>query len=44
MPSDYIILDISTDDYDVSINPIQVKGIEGIPTGNLEKYIFYPDD
>ncbi len=44
MPSDSIILDISADDYDVNINPIQVKGIEGIPTGNLDNYIFYPDD
>ena len=44
LPIDAVILDISADDYDVQINPIQVKGIEGIPTGNMDKYIFYPDD
>ncbi len=44
LPKDAVILDISADDYDTSIYPIQVKAIEGIPTGNLDKYIFEDDD
>jgi alanine dehydrogenase len=39
-----IILDLTADPYLTDINPIQVKAIEGIPTGTLDKYVFYPDD
>ncbi|NLW19630.1 MAG: hypothetical protein GXY81_08075 [Candidatus Cloacimonetes bacterium] len=44
LPPDSIIIDISADDYDVNMDPIQVKAIEGIPTGNLGRYILAPDD
>ncbi|MDD3143900.1 MAG: alanine dehydrogenase [Candidatus Cloacimonetes bacterium] len=44
LPENALIIDLSADDYDVNISPIQVKGIEGIPTGNLDKYLFYTDD
>jgi len=44
LPEDALIIDLSADDYDTNVSPIQVKGIEGIPTGNLDKYIFFPDD
>jgi|ADurb_Gel_02_Slu_FD_contig_41_458514_length_1927_multi_4_in_0_out_0_1 alanine dehydrogenase len=44
LPEDALIVDLSVDDYDVNISPIQVKGIEGIPTGNLDKYVFFPQD
>lgn len=44
LPEHAVIVDISADDYDVSIDPIQVKGIEGIPTGNLKQYVFDVDD
>lgn len=44
LPDHAVIIDISADDYDTSVNPIQVKGIEGIPTGNLKKYIIETDD
>jgi alanine dehydrogenase len=30
--------------YDCSIEPIEVKGIEGMPQGNLDQYVFMPDD
>ena len=30
--------------YDTRVNPIQVKAIEGIPTGTLDKYIFEIND
>ncbi|MFZ5967124.1 MAG: alanine dehydrogenase [Bacillota bacterium] len=38
-----IILDLTVDPYDTSVKPIQVKGIEGLPTGNLKKYVFEKD-
>ena len=44
LPEHAVIVDISADDYDTSVNPIQVKGIEGIPTGNLHRYLFETDD
>lgn len=44
LPEHAIILDLTADPYDESISPIQVKGIEGIPTGNLEKLVIETDD
>lgn len=44
LPEYAVILDICADPYDEKKEPIQVKAIEGIPTGNLEKYIFEVDD
>lgn len=39
-----IILDLTADPYLTDIEPVQVKAIEGIPTGNLDKTIIYPFD
>lgn len=39
-----VLLDLSVDPYDCTITPASVKGIEGIPQGNLDQYIFEPDD
>jgi alanine dehydrogenase len=44
MPEHSVILDLSVDPYDFQNKPYEVKGIEGIPQGNLDKYIFPPDD
>jgi len=44
MPSKSVILDLSVDPYDFRITPNEVKGIEGIPQGNLDQYVFAPDD
>ncbi len=44
LPEHAVILDLTADPYDFSLSPIQVKGIEGIPTGNLDQYVFYPRD
>lgn len=44
LPNHAIIVDITADPYNENIFPTQVKGIEGIPTGTLEKYIIEPDD
>jgi alanine dehydrogenase len=44
LPEHAVILDLSVDPYMEDIQPIQVKAIEGIPTGTLDKYVFYPQD
>lgn len=44
LPQDASILDLSVDPYDYSIDPPQTKGIEGVPEGDLDQYVFYPDD
>lgn len=44
MPRHAVLLDLSVDPYDCSKSPPLVKGIEGIPQGNLDQYIFRPDD
>lgn len=44
MPHHSVILDLSVDPYDFRNKPYEVKGIEGIPQGNLDQYIFAPDD
>lgn len=44
MPQNAVILDLSVDPYDFRHKPYEVKGIEGIPQGNLDQYIFSPDD
>lgn len=44
MPPHSVLLDLSVDPYDCLVNPPYVKGIEGIPQGNLDQYKFSPDD
>ncbi len=44
MPQHAVLLDLSVDPYDCSIENASVKGIEGIPQGNLDQYVFAPDD
>jgi alanine dehydrogenase len=39
-----VLLDLSVDPYDCELELRSVKGIEGIPQGNLDQYIFTPDD
>jgi alanine dehydrogenase len=39
-----VVLDATADPYVAESEPIQVKAIEGIPTGNLNQYEFPPDD
>ena len=41
---DAIIVDLCVDPYILDVEPKVVRGIEGIPQGNLDKYIFAPDD
>lgn len=44
LPHHAVMLDLSVDPYDFSIDPPEVKGIEGIPEGNLDQFVFAPDD
>jgi len=43
MKKDAVILDLTADPYDVSVEPMQVKAIEGLPTGTLDKFVFETD-
>ena len=44
LPPHAILLDLSVDPYLPDAHPPVVRGIEGIPRGNLDKYVFRPDD
>jgi alanine dehydrogenase len=44
VPQHAILVDLSVDPYDCTGLASQVKGIEGIPQGNLDRYVFPPDD
>lgn len=44
MPAEAVLLDLSVDPYDLSTQPPKVKGIEGMPEGDLDRFVFYPDD
>jgi alanine dehydrogenase len=40
LPEHAIILDLTADPYNFDVSPYQLKGIEGIPTGSLDEYVF----
>ena len=42
LPQHAVLVDLSVDPYDCDNG--SVKGLEGIPQGNLDQYIFAPDD
>jgi alanine dehydrogenase len=44
MPEHAVLVDLSVDPYNFEVDPPEVKGIEGIPQGNLDQYVFTPDD
>jgi alanine dehydrogenase len=44
MPQHAVLVDLSVDPYNCDGEPFYVKGIEGIPQGNLDQYVFAPDD
>lgn len=44
MPEHAILVDLSVDPYIPQADPPVVRGIEGIPKGNLDKYVFHPGD
>ncbi len=44
LPEHAVVLDLSVDPYECGTEITSIKGIEGIPQGNLDQYIFPPDD
>jgi len=44
LPAHSVITDLAVDPYLPNNDPPVVRGIEGIPQGNLDKYVFPPDD
>jgi len=44
LPKHAIVLDLCVDPYQHMGDQFHTKGIEGIPQGNLDQYVFAPDD
>jgi len=44
LPEHAVIADLAVDPYTPDAKPPIVRGVEGIPQGNLDQYIFMPDD
>ena len=44
LPEHTIVVDLSVDPYLPETDPPVVRGIEGIPKGDLDQYVFHPDD
>ncbi len=44
LPEHAVIVDLAVDPYTLDATPPVVRGIEGIPKGDLNQYIFMPDD
>lgn len=44
LPDHAVVTDLAVDPYTLNANPPVVRGIEGIPQGNLNKYVFSADD
>ena len=44
LPEHAVMLDLSVDPYDFGVNPPEVKGIEGMPEGTLDQWVFQPND
>jgi len=44
LPKHAVIVDLAVDPYTLDANPPVVRGVEGIPQGNLDQYVFPADD
>jgi alanine dehydrogenase len=44
LPQHAVVTDLAVDPYDFSISPPHVKGIEGMPQGSLDQFVFRADD
>jgi alanine dehydrogenase len=44
LPNHAVIVDLAVDPYTLDANPPVVRGIEGIPQGSLNQYVFPADD
>jgi alanine dehydrogenase len=43
LPEDAVLLDLSADPYELDAVPPVTKGLEGVPHGNLDRWVFPPD-
>jgi alanine dehydrogenase len=44
LPEHAVVVDLAVDPYTLDANPPVVRGVEGIPQGNLDQYVFPADD
>jgi alanine dehydrogenase len=44
LPEHAVLVDLAVDPYTLDVTPPVVRGIQGIPQGNLDQYVFPPDD
>lgn len=44
LPEHAVLVDLAVDPYTLDADPPVVRGLEGIPQGNLDQYIFHADD
>ncbi|HEX2980914.1 MAG TPA: hypothetical protein VHO48_11665, partial [Anaerolineaceae bacterium] len=44
LPEHAVVVDLAVDPYNLECDPPVVRGIEGIPQGDLDQYVFAPDD
>ena len=44
LPKHAVIVDLAVDPYTLDANPPVVRGVEGIPQGSLDQYVFPADD
>jgi alanine dehydrogenase len=44
LPRHAVIADLAVDPYTLDIDPPVVRGVEGIPQGSLDQYIYHPSD
>jgi alanine dehydrogenase len=44
LPEHAVIVDLAVDPYTLDAEPPVVRGVEGIPQGNLDQYVFSADD
>lgn len=44
LPKHAVIVDLAVDPYTLDANPPVVRGVEGIPQGSLNQYVFHADD
>lgn len=44
LPDHAVIVDLAVDPYTLDVDPPVVRGVEGIPQGNLDHYVFAPED
>ncbi len=44
LPEHAVVVDLAVDPYSLETHPPVVRGVEGIPQGNLDQYVFPADD